>query len=92
MVTVVVIGETLRQMVDEPELKVEVSGPTTVQQLLEAHPDKLSGFVALLQKGELLITVNRKVGVSDSRVRDGDTVKLTHNYNPTFEGAMWHNP
>ena len=46
----------------------------------------------LLGKGELLVTVNRKVGSMDSVVRDGDTIKLTHQCNPTYEGATWQNP
>jgi len=25
-------------------------------------------------------------------VKDGDTIKLTHQFNPVFEGARWHNP
>lgn len=92
MVTVIVLGQTLREVVDEPELELEIPGPTTVQQLLEAHADRVSSLLELLKKGEILITVNRKVGASDSPVRDGDTVKFTHNFNPSFDGAMWQNP
>ncbi len=92
MVTVVVLGQTLRQLVDEPELEVEISGPTTVQQLLGSHADKLSSLLTLLEKGEVLVTVNRKVGEMNSQIRDGDTIKLTHNYNPTYDGPTWQNP
>ena len=92
MVTVVVFGHILLQAVEEPELELEVSGPTTVRQLLEANLERLGGLKPLLDKGEILVTVNRKVSDLTSTVRDGDTVKLTHNHNPTYEGMMWHNP
>jgi hypothetical protein len=45
-----------------------------------------------LAKSEVLVTVNRKVAVIDSPIRDGDTIKLTHQTNPVFDGARWHNP
>lgn len=92
MVTVLVFGHTLREAVDEPELELEISGPTTVRQLLEASWERLGGLKTHLEKGEVLVTVNKKVGDLTSRVQDGDTVKLTHNANPTYEGMMWHNP
>ena len=92
MVTVLLFGETLRQAVKEPELSLDVGGVTTVKGLLEANQDKLAGVLPFMAKGELLVTVNRKVGALDTAVKDGDTVKLTHQFNPTFDGAMWHNP
>ncbi len=92
MVTLMLLGQTLREMADEPELELEIAGPTTVKALLETHADKVSRLLDLLSKGEVLITVNRKVGASDSPVRDGDTVKLTHNPNPSYDGPMWQNP
>ena len=92
MVKVLVMGPTLQQLVDDPEFELETDGQTTVQALFDAHAEKLSGLLTLLKKGEILVTVNRKVGALTSPVKDGDTIKLTHNFNPTFEGAMWHNP
>ncbi len=92
MVTVVVLGQTLQQLVDEPELELELSGPATLRDLLEANQEKMSGLISLLHKGELLITLNRKVAALESPVHDGDTIKLTHNFNPTYEGPTWQNP
>ena len=92
MVTVLLFGQTLRQTVEESELQIEVAGPLTVRALLEANQDRLGGVMPFLGKGELLVTVNRKVGSMDSVVHDGDTVKLTHQFNPTYEGAPWQNP
>ncbi len=92
MVTVVILGLTLREMVEVPEVEVEVNGPVTVRDLLEANAEKMGGVMDLVQRGEILITLNRKIGSLDSAVRDGDTIKLAHNFNPTYEGATWHNP
>ncbi len=92
MVKVLLFGETLRQAVEESELQLELAGPITVKGLLEANQDKLAGLLSFMSKGELLVTVNKKVGALDTAVRDGDTVKLTHQFNPTFDGATWHNP
>ena len=43
-------------------------------------------------KSELMITVNQKIVTLDSMVKDGDQIKLTHQFNPELEGMMWHNP
>ena len=92
MVRVMLFGLTLQQSVGEAELELEVAGPVTVKALLESNQDKLAGTLPFMQKGELLVTVNKKVGSMDSMVKDGDTVKLTHQAHPIFDGAMWQNP
>lgn len=92
MVKLIVYGITLRQIVDEPEYELQVDNPTTVRALLEANQERLSGLLPFMTKGELLVTVNRKVGTLDTRVQDGDTIKLTHQFNPIYEGARWHHP
>ncbi|MEK6525981.1 MAG: MoaD/ThiS family protein [Nitrospirota bacterium] len=92
MVTVLLFGQTLRQSAEESEFQLDVTGPTTVKNLLEANRHRLSGVIPFMSKGELLVTVNRKVGTLDSPVQDGDTIKLTHQFNPTYDGATWHNP
>jgi molybdopterin synthase sulfur carrier subunit len=92
MVTVLVFGQTLRQCVDESEIQCEVPEPTTVRGLLEANQGTLGALLPFMGKGELLVSVNKKVGTLDTKVRDGDTVKLTHQFNPTLDGATWHNP
>jgi molybdopterin synthase sulfur carrier subunit len=92
MVTVLILGLTLRDAVGESELQLELPHPTTVNELLAAHRDKLSALMTFLNNGEVLITVNKKIGALTSAVKDGDTVKFAHQSNPTFEGARWHNP
>jgi molybdopterin synthase sulfur carrier subunit len=92
MVKVIIYGVTLRQIVESNEYDLTVDGPTSVRGLLEGHQDQFGGLLPFMSKGELLVTVNRKVGTLDSKVQDGDIVKLTHQFNPTYEGARWHNP
>lgn len=92
MVTILVFGQALRDSLNENEIQVEVPAPMSFKALLEAYPDQLAGLRPFFEKGEILITINRKVAGLDSSVRDGDTVKLTHQFNPTYEGAMWQNP
>ena len=92
MVTVILFGLTLQQSVEEPEVQLEITGPVTVKILLESNQDKLGGALPFMHKGELLVAVNKKVGSLDSMVKDGDTVKLTHQAHPIFDGAMWQNP
>lgn len=92
MVTIMMFGHTLREGVEEPEIEIELSAPTSVKAILEANQDKLGGALSLANKSEILVAVNKKVGTLDSIVKDGDTVKLTHQFNPSYDGARWHNP
>jgi len=92
VVTMLLFGLTLQQNVGESELELDVAGPVTVKALLESNRDKLAGVLPFMHRGELLVTVNKKVGSLESLVKDGDTVKLTHQAHPIFDGAMWQNP
>jgi hypothetical protein len=60
-------------------------GPRTSKALLEGQGEKLGPLLPLMHKGELLVTVNRKVATLDSIVRDGDTVKVTVGENDTLD-------
>ncbi len=92
MVTVLLFGHALREAAEDSEFRFEVTGPMSVRTLLETNQDKLARVILLMNKGEVLVTVNRKVGALESAVQDGDTIKLTHQANTTYEGAMWQNP
>lgn len=92
MVTLLLFGETLRQATGESEFQCEAPEPITLKALLEGNQDRFGALLPFMNKGELLVTVNRKVATLDSKVRDGDTVKLTHQFNPVHDGAMWQNP
>ncbi|HEX2054894.1 MAG TPA: MoaD/ThiS family protein [Nitrospiraceae bacterium] len=92
MVTVVILGLTLRDAIGESELEVELAQPTTIKEFLAANQDRLGALMNFLNNGEVLITVNRKIGALSSMVKDGDTVKFAQQSNQAFEGARWHNP
>ena len=92
MVTIRVFGQILLPCVEEPEIQCEISAPVSVRELLEGNPKTLGGLMEFLRKSELMVTVNQKVSTLESIVNDGDVVKLTHQFNPEHEGALWHNP
>ena len=87
MVTVQVLGNTLRVVVEESEVKVEVSGPLTVRQLVEANRERLGGLLRFIDSREALITVNKKIGTVDSPVNDGDVVKLSFQSRASYDGT-----
>jgi molybdopterin synthase sulfur carrier subunit len=92
MVTVLILGLTLRDAIGESELDIELTHPTTIQELMAANRDRLGELMTFLNNGEVMITVNKKIGALTSIVKDGDIVKFSHQSNQTFEGARWHNP
>ena len=92
MVKVILYGLTLQQSLDESEYELDVTGQTTVRAVLEANQERVGALLGFMQKGELMVAVNKKVGSLDSKIQDGDTIKLTHQFNPTYDGARWHNP
>ena len=87
MVTVLVLGKTLRDAVEEREIDVEVAGPTTVKKLVEANQEQLGGLLGFMASREALITVNRKIGTDDSPVKDGDVVKFSFQSRTSYDGT-----
>jgi molybdopterin synthase sulfur carrier subunit len=92
MVTILLFGHALCDAVGESEIQCDLPAPTTVKALIESSPPPFDLLVPFMKRGELLVTVNRKIGTLDTLVRDGDTIKLTHQVHPTYEGARWQNP
>lgn len=87
MVSIQIFGQTLRAVVEESELEVPVTGPTTVKQLIEANPAQLGTLLQYIKDREALITINKKIGTEDSSVRDGDVVKLLYQSRTTYDGT-----
>ena len=92
MVRVLLYGVTLRQAVDETELTCDLPQSATVKGLLEANGEKLGQVLSFVHRGELLVTVNRKIATLDTPVHDEDVITLTHQSTAAVEGARWHNP
>lgn len=87
MVTVLVLGNTLRNAVGESEIEVGLAEPTTVKKLIEANPDQLGGLIRFIANREALITVNKKIGTEDSPVKDGDVVKVSFQSRMSYDGT-----
>jgi molybdopterin synthase sulfur carrier subunit len=87
MVTVLILGNTLRHAVGDSEIEVELTEPTTVKQLIESNPEQLGGLLRFVQSREALITVNKKIGTDDSPVKDGDVVKFSFQSRTSYDGT-----
>jgi molybdopterin synthase sulfur carrier subunit len=87
MVTVLVMGATLREAVAESDIELEVSGQTTVKKLIEANQERLGGLLRFLANREALITVNKKIGSDDTAVQDGDIVKISFQSRASYDGT-----
>ena len=92
MVKVRVFGQTLLPCVEEAEMECEIIGTPTVREFLEGDTGKFGGLLEFLNNGELMVTINQKISTLEATLKDRDVLKLTHQFNPTLEGAMWHNP
>ncbi len=92
MIKVLIFGQALRDAIDEQEIECEVADPMTVRALFESNSERFQLLQPFLISSQLMITVNQKVSTLESKVKDGDTFKLTHQIHPDHEGIMWHNP
>jgi molybdopterin synthase sulfur carrier subunit len=87
MVTVLVFGLTLRDALGETEFELEVSEPTTVRKLIESNQGRMGPLLQFLTNREVMIAVNKKVSAEDTVVKDGDTVKLSHQSRVSYDGT-----
>jgi len=87
MVTVLILGNTLRDAVGESEVEVALTEATTVKRLVEANQVQLGGLLRFITSREALITVNKKIGTDDSPVKDGDIVKFSFQSRASYDGT-----
>jgi molybdopterin converting factor small subunit len=93
MVKVLFFGHALREAVEDPEIEISLEQALSLRQLLEGYPDHFQGIMPFLQLQELMLTINHKISTLDAVVKDGDTVKITHQGgDQSADGARWHNP
>ncbi len=92
MIKVLVFGQVLQDAVEEPEFECEMPEPMTVRELFETQAEKFEPFQSFLNSNQVMMTINLKISTLESKIKDGDTLKLTHQFNPELEGARWHNP
>lgn len=87
MVKVLILGVTLQQRMKETELDLDVDGPMAIKALINGNGDLAEALTPFVERGELLVTVNRKVGSIDSLVRDGDVLKIAHQSRASYDGT-----
>lgn len=87
MVKVLILGVTLQQRMSETELDLDVDKPIAIKTLINGNADLLNALAPFVERGELLVTVNRKVGSIDSLVRDGDVLKIAHQSRASYDGT-----
>lgn len=87
MVTVLVLGNTLSDVVEDRELAISLTRPTTVKKLLESHQEQLGGLLRFLANREALITVNKRIGTEDSSVQDGDVIRISFQSRASYDGT-----
>ena len=93
MVKVLIFGHALREAVEDPEVEITLDKETSLRQLLEDHPEQFQGLMPFLETQQLMLTINQKISILESKVNNGDTVKITHQGGEQHaDGAMWHNP
>ncbi len=93
MVKILIFGLALRDVVEDPEVEISLEKATTFRQLLEDYPDHFQGLMPFLQSNQLMLTINQKISTLESHVKNGDTVKITHQGGDQHaDGAMWQNP
>jgi len=75
MVTITLMGQ-LQTAEGERDLACEVSEPMTVRQLIQRQGETLREILQLMREKKLLVTVNKRIASEDTRIQDGDDIKL----------------
>lgn len=93
MVKILIFGHALREVMEDPEVEMSLTETVTLRELMEGHPDQFEGLMPFLKSHQLMFTINQKISTLEAKVKDGDTVKITHQGGDQHaDGAMWHNP
>jgi molybdopterin converting factor small subunit len=75
MVTITLMGQ-LQTEDGERDMACELSEPTTVKQLIQRQGDRLREVFQLMKEKKLMVTVNKRIASEDTRIYDGDAIKL----------------
>lgn len=92
MIKVFVFGPILQEAIEESEFECEVLEPIAIRDLFQTHAETFDPFQPFIDSNQVMITINMRISTLESKIKDGDTLKLTHQFNPELEGARWHNP
>jgi len=75
MVTITLMGQ-LQTTEGERDLACPLPGPMTVRQLIQRQGDTMAPVLDLMKEKKLLVTVNKRIASEDTRIQDGDAIKL----------------
>jgi molybdopterin converting factor small subunit len=75
MVSITLMGQ-LQTLDGERDLACEIPEPMTVRQLIQRQGDNLRPVLDLMKQKKLLVTVNKRIASEDTRIQDGDAIKL----------------
>jgi molybdopterin converting factor small subunit len=75
MVTITLMGQ-LQTADGERDFACKITEPLTVRQLIQRQGDTLRDVLRLMREKKVLVTINKRIASEDSRVHDGDAIKL----------------
>lgn len=75
MVSITLMGQ-LQTLDGERDLACEIAEPITVRQLIQRQGENLRPVLDLMKQKKLLVTVNKRIASEDTRIQDGDAIKL----------------
>ena len=75
MVTITLMGQ-LQTADGEKDLACEVADSMTVKELIRRQGEALREVFQLMREKKVMVTVNKRIASEDTRVHDGDTVKI----------------
>jgi len=75
MVTITLMGQ-LQTADGERDFACLLPEPMTVRQLIQRQGERLEDVLTLMRQKKLLVTVNKRIASEDTRIQDGDAIKL----------------
>lgn len=75
MVTITLMGQ-LQTLDGERDFACDVSETLTVRQLIQRQGENLRPVLDLMKQKKLLVTVNKRIASEDTKIQDGDAIKL----------------
>jgi molybdopterin converting factor small subunit len=75
MVTITLMGQ-LQTADGERDFACELPEPMSVRQLIQRQGSALRPALQLMREKKLLVTVNKRIASEDTRVQDGDAIRL----------------
>ena len=76
MVTITLMGQ-LQTDDGERDLACDIAGPISVRDLIRRQGAPLHHILDLMREKKILVTVNKRIASEDTRVQDGDAIRLT---------------